>query len=69
MGQEPHYKGRLGRELARMRVCSRWEVLVSTCFLGIDVSKKKLDCSLLLDGKLLDKSCDNSPAGFKQLLA
>jgi len=40
---------------------------LSVCFLGIDVSKKKLDCALLLDGKLLDKSCDNSPAGFKQL--
>jgi transposase len=38
------------------------------CFLGIDVSKKKIDCALLLDGKLLDKSCDNSPAGFGQLL-
>ena len=41
---------------------------MATYFLGIDVSKKKLDCALLLDGKLLDKSCDNSPSGFKQLL-
>jgi transposase len=36
-------------------------------FLGIDVSKRKLDCALLLDGKVLEKSCDNSPSGFKQL--
>lgn len=37
-------------------------------FLGIDVSKKKLDCALLLDGKTLNKSCENSASGFKQLL-
>lgn len=37
--------------------------------LGIDVSKKKLDCALLVEGKILDKTCDNSVSGFKQLLA
>jgi transposase len=35
--------------------------------LGIDVSKKKLDCALVVGDKVLDKTCDNSPAGFKQL--
>lgn len=37
-------------------------------FLGIDVSKKKLDCALLLGDKVLHKSCDNSVSGFKDLL-
>lgn len=41
---------------------------MAVTYLGIDVSKKKIDCALLLDGKILDKSCDNSPSGFKQLL-
>lgn len=44
------------------------EVSVPTTFLGIDVSKKKLDCALLLDGKVLEKACENSPEGFKDLL-
>lgn len=41
---------------------------MTTTFLGIDVSKKKLDCALLLENKVLHKSCENSPTGFKQLL-
>jgi transposase len=36
--------------------------------LGIDVSKKKLDCTLILDGKLLYKSCENTEKGFAELL-
>ena len=36
--------------------------------LGIDVSKKKLDCALIVENKFLYKSCDNSASGFKQLL-
>lgn len=41
---------------------------MATALLGIDVSKRKLDCALLLGEKTLHKSCDNSPAGFKALL-
>ena len=36
--------------------------------LGIDVSKKKLDCALVVGDKVLDKSCENSPKGFSDLL-
>jgi len=36
-------------------------------FLGIDVSKKKLDCALRRETKYLTKSVENSPAGFKVL--
>lgn len=35
---------------------------------GIDVSKKKLDVALLLDGKMKSKVLDNSPAGDQALL-
>lgn len=34
---------------------------------GIDVSKKKLDCALLRNGKYRSKSVENSPDGFKVL--
>jgi transposase len=37
--------------------------------LGIDISKKKLDCALLVSGKYRDKVVENSPAGLKTLLA
>lgn len=40
---------------------------MTVVYFGVDVGKKKLDCALLVNGKLLDKSCENSPAGFKQL--
>lgn len=42
---------------------------MAIALLGIDVSKKKLDCALLVGDKVLDKSCDNSPKGFKDLLS
>ena len=45
----------------------RFEKHIAIPILGINVSKKNLDCALLLDGKLLDKSFDISSAGFKQL--
>jgi transposase len=35
---------------------------------GIDISKKKLDVALLMDGKVKSKVLDNSPAGHKLLL-
>lgn len=35
---------------------------------GIDVSKKKLDVALLLDGKTKSKVIDNSPGGYQALL-
>lgn len=41
---------------------------MAIALLGIDVSKKKLDCALILEDKVLDKSCENSPKGFKELL-
>lgn len=41
---------------------------MAIALLGIDVSKKKLDCALLVEDKILDKACDNSPKGFKDLL-
>ena len=36
-------------------------------FLGIDVSKAKLNCALALGPKFRDKVFDNNPAGFKAL--
>lgn len=39
-----------------------------TALLGIDVSKKKLDCALIVGDKVLDKTCENSPKGFKELV-
>ena len=36
---------------------------------GIDVSKKKLDVALLVNGKTKSKVLDNSTAGHQQLLA
>lgn len=36
--------------------------------LGIDVSKKKLDLGLLVDGKLKHKTCDNSLDGYQAML-
>lgn len=41
---------------------------MAIALLGIDVSKKKLDCALILGDKVLDKTCENSPKGFKELL-
>lgn len=38
-----------------------------TTHLGIDVSKKKLDCALLRGSKYRTKSVDNTPAGFAVL--
>lgn len=35
---------------------------------GIDVAKHTLQAALLLNGKLKQKSCPNTPVGFKQLL-
>lgn len=39
-------------------------------YLGVDVSKKKLDCMLLDDtnGKLKSKSLSNTKAGFEELI-
>lgn len=36
--------------------------------LGIDVSKKKLDLALLVDGKLKHKTCENTHDGFNVML-
>ena len=37
-------------------------------YLGIDVSKAKLDCALRLsNGKYRNKVIDNNPVGFKDL--
>lgn len=36
--------------------------------LGIDVSKKKLDLALLVNGKLKFKVCENSPDGYENML-
>lgn len=36
-------------------------------YVGIDVSKKKLDCALLRSGKYRTKSVDNTEVGFKAL--
>lgn len=36
--------------------------------LGIDVSKKKLDLALLVNGKLKHKTCDNTPDGYGVML-
>lgn len=36
--------------------------------LGIDVAKRTLQAALLIDGKLKQKSCPNTPDGFTQLL-
>ena len=38
-------------------------------FFGIDVSKKKLDCALLRDGKIRSKVVANTPAGLIELQA
>jgi len=38
-------------------------------YLGIDVSKKKLDCALLLGAKTRNKVVENSPAGMNVLKA
>ena len=38
-------------------------------YLGIDVSKKKLDCALLLGSKTRNKVVENSPAGINGLIA
>lgn len=45
-------------------------ILMMMFYLGIDVSKAKLDCMLLdtRSGKLKSKSVPNTAAGFKQLL-
>jgi transposase len=40
-----------------------------TFFLGIDVSKGKLDCALALGAKFRNKVFGNGPAGFAELLA
>ena len=42
---------------------------MAPAYLGIDVGKKKLDCALQLGDKVLDKSCDNTSAGFQALFA
>lgn len=41
---------------------------VAQSFLGIDVSKLKLDVALLANGKVKSKVLDNSPAGYVSLL-
>lgn len=38
-----------------------------TAHLGLDVSKSKLDCALLLKGKLKSRSFINDPEGFRKL--
>lgn len=40
-----------------------------TMFVGIDVSKRKLDCAALLGGKIKSKVVSNDPAGFSSLNA
>jgi transposase len=37
--------------------------------LGLDVSKAKLDCALVIKGKLKSKTFTNNPEGFERLLA
>lgn len=39
------------------------------CFIGIDVSKKKLDVALLEDGKVRIKTVLNSSSGFSELVS
>ena len=36
--------------------------------LGIDVSKKKLDCAIIVNGKTLSKVVQNNKAGYQKLL-
>ena len=40
--------------------------IIST-FVGIDVSKRKLDIAVLLNGKITSKVVNNEPSGFAQL--
>jgi transposase len=40
---------------------------VISAFVGIDVSKRKLDCAALVDGKIKSKVVGNDRAGFAQL--
>ncbi len=37
-------------------------------YLGIDVSKAKLDCAVMMGSKWRDKSVANTPAGFRSLI-
>ena len=40
---------------------------VISTFVGIDVSKRKLDIAVLLNGKIKSKVVANDPSGFAQL--
>ena len=40
----------------------------ATWTVGIDVSKKKLDVAVLLDGKVRNKTVDNTPQGYRALI-
>lgn len=40
---------------------------MSVSVLGIDISKQKFDCALLVDGKTTHKTCKNSAEGFETL--
>lgn len=64
--EEPAYKGHPEREPAREVL--RKETTVAVAILGIDVSKKKLDCALIVGEKTLYKSCPNTSSGYQQLL-
>jgi transposase len=43
------------------------KIMSEVVYLGIDVSKAKLDCALLLDGKYRSKVVANTPAGLEAL--
>ncbi|MBZ0091141.1 MAG: IS110 family transposase, partial [Sulfuricellaceae bacterium] len=43
------------------------EAALITAFVGIDVSKRKLDCAALLNGKIKTKVVSNDAAGFSTL--
>jgi transposase len=43
--------------------------MIKDVFVGIDVSKDKFDTTLLLEAKNVHKVFENSPSGFKKLLA
>lgn len=54
----PHSQGRLRKVMDK-----------ETCYIGIDVSKHKLDIALLREGKYRAKTIANTPSGFADLVS
>ncbi len=54
----PHSQGRLRKVMDK-----------ETCYIGIDVSKHKLDIALLREGKYRVKTIANTPSGFAELVS